>query len=1011
MRRIWIWLSLSLALAWAVSTPPPAGTAAATPARPQAVRAAVPAPPVPTSDYSPGRLLVKSRSKQTKAEDLAKRVGGKVEGILPALGVTAIKVAADQVGPALDTLRQQADIEYAERDPLVELARSAAGWRPNDPLFDSQWALARLGIPSAWDVTRGDPSIIVAVLDTGVDAAHNDLRGQLVPGWDFVRRTQQPDDDNGHGTHVTGIVAAAADNGLGISGVAPGARVMPVKVVTGAGIGSHYTIAQGIEYAVRNHARIINLSLGGYEPSDTLRRAIDYAWDSGALVVAAGGNENTSSPIYPAAWPNVVGVGATNIDDTRAPFSNFGDDVTLVAPGVAILSTIPGNQYEAWPGTSMATPLVSGVAALLWSRYPMLTNVEVRNLLLSTSDKIGPLPYDSAGRNPEYGYGLVNAARAVGLSIVTPTAFPGYPTITPTPCPIPNILPEEQAVMDWINLARFNEGLPPVSLDTRLAQAARAHSQDMARQGRLSHTGSDGSSLQERLIRVGYPFAEASELIGGAEGNPRSLVSLWLNSQDGHRDILLGAWDNVGVGLATANDSIYYYWTVKLASRLSNAPLATPVRPVCPTGIAVTRTPTPRPPTTTPTPTATPPGLHYIELRPPLRAAGWVRSDQPDRGNWGDDDTYTGSLGGLIFHGALQFDLSVLPPNARIQRAQLRLTGQDASQRHGSGTWSIRILGEDADYGWTSHGYTVIHGVSVVETVDTLSAGQIGEGITNAVEFTVGSIIEVQRRLKTTGLLSFRLDGPTGGDNLFSWDTGQGPDSTQPGPVLMLAYALDGPALPTASPGAPTPTPTATPLPPPPTLAPSPTPGPDGSITLQIMARPASSGWLVSSETRGNHLGDNDIYVGLFDTGQYLGAVQFDLSAVPPQARLNWATFFLLGRSQRYTAPGGEYRVVLLDAASDLAWSSLTFARLRDAPGLAVLTPTWQGSDLRAGAPYFLQFDTKAQDELARRIQTTRRLSLRLEGPLVGPNNLFSWNSGADGTPPSLTLNFTPPLP
>lgn len=1013
MRRIWMWLGLCLALAWAVTTPPPTGTAATAPPPERVERVGAPAPAnaSPAGDFTPGRLLVKARSKQTKADDLAKRVGGKVEGTLPALGVTALQVAPDQAGAALDTLRQQADVEYAERDPLVQLAAPSAGWRPNDPLFESQWALARLGVSNAWDVTRGDPSIIVAVLDTGVEATHDDLRSQLVPGWDFVRRTPQPDDDNGHGTHVTGIVAATADNGIGISGVAPSARVMPVKVVTGAGIGSHYFIAQGIEYAIRNHARIINLSLGGYEPSDTLRRAIDYAWDSGALVVAAGGNENTSSPIYPAAWPNVVGVGATNVDDSRAPFSNFGDDVTVVAPGVAILSTIPGNQYEAWPGTSMATPLVSGVAALLWSRYPMLSNAEVRDLLIRTADKIGPLPYDASGRNPDYGYGLVNAARAVGLTIITPTPFPGYPTVTPTPCPIPAILPEEQAMLDWINVARYNEGLPALSLDMRLAQAARAHSQDMAAHGRLSHTGSDGSSVQDRLLRVGYPFAEASELLGGAEANPRSLVNLWLNSQEGHREVLLGPWDNIGIGLATANDAIYYYWTVKLASRLSNAPLATPVRPVCPTGVAVTKTPTPRLPTITPTPSATPPGLHYIELRPALRSAGWVRSDQPDRGNWGDDDTYTGSLGGLTFHGALQFDLSALPPNALIQRAQLRLTGQDASQRHGSGVWSIQILGEDADYAWTSHGYTVIHGVSVVETVDRLNAGQVGEGITNAVEFTVGPIIEVQRRLKTTGLISFRLDGPTGGDNLFSWDTGQGPDSTQPGPVLMLAYALDGPAPATATPGPPTPTATPTPSPLPPTVAPTPTPGPDGSITLQIMARPANTGWLVSSEARGNHLGDNDIYVGLFDTGQYLGAVQFDLSAVPAQSRLNWATLFLLGRSARYTSAGGEYRVVVLDAAADLAWSSLTFPRLRDAPGTAVLTPSWRGSDLRDGAPYFLQFDADAQREVGRRLQTTRRLSLRLEGPLVGPNNLFSWDSGAAGTPPSLTLNFTPPLP
>lgn len=993
MRRWIVWLTLAVALVSA------AGLASAAPAADKGH-------PATRGQAVPGRILVQPRDRDmAKADSLAAKVGGKVVATLPSIRVAALEVAPDATDKALADLQADPRVAFAERDPLVRLAAPAAGWRPNDPLLDSQWGLLRIGVPDAWDVTRGMPSTVVAVLDTGVDASHEDLQGQLVQGWDFVGKDDTPQDDNGHGTHVSGLVVAAADNGRGIAGVAPGARVMPVKVITATGLGSHLQIAQGIEYAVRNGARILNMSLGGSDPSETLRQAVAYAWDSGALVVAAAGNENTATPVYPAAWPNVLGVGATNVDDTRAPFSNYGDYVSLVAPGVAILSTTVGGSYEAWPGTSMATPLVSGVAALLWSRYPNLSNAEVRDLLLQTADHIGGLPYDADGRNAEYGHGLVNAARAVGLSMATPTPGPARPSPTPTSCPMPGLLPEEQAVVDWINAARQAQGLPRVNVDLRLTAAARDHSVDLAGRSELTHTGSNGSSLQERILRAGYLASASSELLAGGVGNPRTVVNLWLNSAP-HRDVLLSSWDDVGVGLATAPGSpYYYYWTVVLASRQQGAPPATPVQPVCPTRAPTTPTATPHPPTATPTP-ATPDGLTYLELHPAPGAVGWVRSDQPDHGNWGDDDTYTGSLGGVDYHGAVQFDLGRLPPNARLQRAQLRLTGQDASERRG-GAWAVRLLGPDADYGWTSHGYAVVAGVSVMDTLGELGAGDLGEGVTNTFDLTVGQVLAVQSRLASTGLVSFRFDGPSGVDSLFSWDSGQGTDSTQPGPVLLVGYALSGPAAPTATPSTPTATPSATPTVPRPSPTPLPTVGPGGDVTVQIEARPADVGWVVSAEQRGNHLGENDIYVGLFDGALYLGALQFDLSSLPSDARLNWATLFVLGRSARYTLAGGTFEAKLLDATADAAWSSTTYSRLLAAPVVGQLQPGLRGSDLAAGEASFFRFDDTTLSEAQRRATTTRRLSLRLDGPGVGLNNLFSWNSGADGAPPVLTINYS----
>jgi len=374
---------------------------------------------------------------------------------------------------------------------------------------------------------------------------------------------------------------------------------------------------------------------------------------------------------------------------------------------------------------------------------------------------------------------------------------------------------------------------------------------------------------------------------------------------------------------------------------------------------------------------------------------------------WAGVDTWPSPP--TILDGAVQFDLGRIPPNARIQRAQLRLTGQDASQRRG-GTWAVRLLGTDADYGWTSHGYAVVHGVSVVDTVGELGAGDLGEGVTNTLDLTVGQVLELQQRRASTGQVSFRFDGPTSGDSLFSWDTGQGNDSTQPGPALVVGYALSGPPEATATPATPVVTPTPTATLPRPTATPPPTPGPEGDVTLQIEGRPADGGWVVSGEARGNHLGDDDIYVGVFDGAVYLGAIQFDLSAVPPDARINWATLFILGRSARYTLPGGAFQVSILDTSSDLAWSSLTYSRLWGAGSVRALPPALSGDQLHAGEATFVQFDAQALAELKRRSITTRRLSLRLDGPSSGGNNLFSWNSGASGPPPVLTINYAPGL-
>jgi subtilisin family serine protease len=242
------------------------------------------------------------------------------------------------------------NVEYAEPNYL---ARAAA--MPNDTLFASQWALAQINAPMAWDVVTGTSEVVLAILDTGLDVAHPDLANQLwfnpgetpgndldddtngyvddVNGWNFIALNNEIFDDDGHGTRVAGIAAAATNNGQGVAGVCWNCRLMPVKVMQAGGVANYSDIALGIMYAAGKGAKVINLSLGGYADSATLREVISAASET-AMIVAAAGDDNTSAPFYPAAYPHVIAVGGTTASDARAVFSNHGSSVDHTTAGL-----------------------------------------------------------------------------------------------------------------------------------------------------------------------------------------------------------------------------------------------------------------------------------------------------------------------------------------------------------------------------------------------------------------------------------------------------------------------------------------------------------------------------------------------------------------------------------------------------------------------------------------------------------------------------------------------------
>lgn len=320
-------------------------------------------------------------------------------------------------------------VRYAEQEKVIE-----ASWTPDDPDYADQWNLARVGAEAAWDVERGDASVVVAVVDSGVDLEHPDLAGQLADGgYDFVDSDREPADEFGHGTHVAGVIAAGTNNGLDVAGLANGCTVLPVRVLDENGDGSTALMAEGIRFAADAGADIINVSAGGPDSSRVLLDAVEHAIAEGCIVVAAAGNRGGTGLDYPAAYPDVVAVGGTDVHDSRASFSRAGSGLDIVAPGDDILSLRPttgpadDGPTGFMSGTSMSTPHVSAAAALLRSANPTWTAPVVVHRLLASAEDLG-----ARGRDDYYGYGLLRTDLALGVGTSTPAPpsddeLPGMP--------------------------------------------------------------------------------------------------------------------------------------------------------------------------------------------------------------------------------------------------------------------------------------------------------------------------------------------------------------------------------------------------------------------------------------------------------------------------------------------------------------------------------------------------------------------------------------------------------
>ena len=422
----------------------------------------------PWIESVPGRVIVKVRPGIDLSGEQARSSGKEspLAGLLHDLGVSAAQpiFAAAQtaqtrergttagleriyrldydgaipLGHAVALLAADPNVEYAEPDYVARAARI-----PNDAEYNQQWALGKISAPAAWDVSTGSSDVVIAVIDSGLDLSHlefsgrlwvnpdeqsgtgvdNDLNGYIddINGWNVIENSTNLADDNGHGTQVAGVIGATSDNAVGVAGMCWACKLMIVKASQATGIANYSDIAAGITYAASNGAQVINLSLGGYADSAMLRDAIREA-STTAVVVAGAGNDDTSNPFYPAAYPEVMAVAATDQNDQKAVFSDYGAWVDLTAPGTSIRTTQVGG-YATATGTSFSAPFVAGLAGLIRSAHPTWSPELVKWQILNTATDIESL-------NPtlvkQLGYGRIDAGSALATAPQARAALESY---------------------------------------------------------------------------------------------------------------------------------------------------------------------------------------------------------------------------------------------------------------------------------------------------------------------------------------------------------------------------------------------------------------------------------------------------------------------------------------------------------------------------------------------------------------------------------------------------------
>lgn len=396
------------------------------------------------TEITPTEIIVKYKNSNQpfKAQgveplqQIMAKYSAKTKPINDTIGLSLVQLKrANDYFNTLKELKSNPEVEYAEPNYIAK-AESI----PNDPYYSQQWGPPAIKADLAWGKVDGSKraAVTIAIVDTGINFNHEDLKNSIVPGYDFANNDNDPSDDQGHGTHVAGIAAAITNNGKGVAGIAGGSRIMPVKVLGNNGGGSYSNIISGIKYAADHGANVISMSLGGPGQSQAMQDAINYAVSKGVSVVAAAGNENGAVD-FPGNCAGVITVGAIESSGNRASYSNFGPELDLMAPGSQVYSTYNAgpSSYTYMSGTSMATPFVAGVVALVKAVNPGLSPAAINKIIDQSAKDLGAPGFDNY-----YGYGLVDASKAIDLA----SSGSGTPAPAPLPAPNPQPAPAPQPV-------------------------------------------------------------------------------------------------------------------------------------------------------------------------------------------------------------------------------------------------------------------------------------------------------------------------------------------------------------------------------------------------------------------------------------------------------------------------------------------------------------------------------------------------------------------------------------
>ena len=370
-------------------------------------------------EYKEGELIIKFKHILLSKEEqqLLETFGAQIKDEISQIQTKIITVPVQQEKVIQAIFARSPLVEFVELNYLAH-----GGLIPNDPNYPDQWHHLKISDPQGWDISVGTTTIPIAVIDSGVNPTHPDLSSKLLLGWSFLTNTSDTHDVLGHGTAVAGTAAALTNNSIGVAGVAWQNPIVPLVVLNSSNFATYSNIAKAVTYAADHGIRVLNISIGGSSYSSTLQDAINYAWGKGAIVFASAMNNNWDTPVYPAAMNNVVAVAATDQNDAKASFSNYGNWIDVAAPGVDIFTTNNSGSYGYRKGTSFASPMAAALAALTLSVNPSLTNSQIVDIIEKNTDDLG-----NAGFDTIFGWGRINIYKtltAAGVPLATDTTYP-----------------------------------------------------------------------------------------------------------------------------------------------------------------------------------------------------------------------------------------------------------------------------------------------------------------------------------------------------------------------------------------------------------------------------------------------------------------------------------------------------------------------------------------------------------------------------------------------------------